>query len=143
MILKNLTILLTTIAVIDAQYVYTQFGENIEFFPDTPQVRTPVNLGTDFRSSKQYSVWGWIRFKGKQASITNILNVHNDRTIENPSATIGPFPNPNFPDCPFTTEQLLNNSDLADSDLVVQNPNCSPNLVENQNIPGQSVQAKL
>lgn len=65
MILKSLTILLFVSSLIDAQYVYTQFGENVEFFPDTPQVRTPVNLGSDFRSTKQYSVWGWIRFKGK------------------------------------------------------------------------------
>ncbi len=124
--ISKLILCLLFVTRLEAQYVFTQLGELLDFGPQTPQVKTPVNLGSDFRATKQYTLWGWFRFKGFQESITNILNLGNNKEFSNNNTIIGPFPNPNFPACPVSQDDLENFSNVQNVPEIRDNPNCFP-----------------
>ena len=123
------------------QYVYTQLAENLTFELDTPQVKTPIKLGSEFQSSQQYSIWGWFKFNGSQASITNILNITNNKSLSTESSSIGPFPNPNYPNCPLSQE-LLNSGLESQSSRILNNPNCSPQKFDNEDISTPNINTR-
>lgn len=124
-----------------SQYVYTQLGENLKFDLQTPQVKTPIKLGDQFQSSQQYSIWGWFKFTGSQASITNILNISNNKTLFSQNTSLGPFPNPQYPDCPLTQNELKTSLEKT-SPRILNNPNCFPQKLDKIDIQMPNVSTK-
>lgn len=89
---------------LEMQFVYKQFDGSLPFSFNTPQQDFPINLGGSFTLSQQYSLWGWFKYRGKQPTIMNILNLYNFQVL-NQSETVSQgqvFPDPAFPDCPYS-----------------------------------------
>jgi hypothetical protein len=105
-------------------YVFTQMPQSMTFTTSTPQVRLKANLG-QFNTTQQYTLWGWFRFNGEATAISNILTLRNMKEIA-ASSTVEPYPNPKFPVCPYSLEELNQKPLLMTKSQVLDNPNCFP-----------------
>ena len=78
-------------------------------------------MGENFRSTKQYSVWGWFKPTSSNPAIQNILTIQNVTGSESfkKNAFAG-----NFPECPYTEQELLDDEDLLLVTEVLENPRC-------------------
>ena len=108
----------------NAVYVFTQLPQSLTFTTSTPQVRLKANLG-NFNTTQQYTLWGWFRFNGEATAISNILTLRNMKEISS-SSSVEPYPNPKFPICPYTLDELKEKPVLMTEVHVLDNPNCSP-----------------
>jgi hypothetical protein len=108
-------------------YVYSQLPQFLTFTSSTPQVRLKANLG-QFNSTQQFTLWGWYRFNGDVASVSNILTLRNLREIPEGSK-VEQYPNTHFPACPYSLDEISKNPELLVKFEVLENPNCSPELM--------------
>lgn len=111
------------LGVIESQMVFTQLFETINFTPTTKQVLIRPNLG-DLTLTKQYSIWGWFRFTGETPAISNIVALRNLEQVSGNSPR--PFPDPSYPLCPVTAEDMAGFPELKDIPEISGNPNCFP-----------------
>ena len=119
-----LLVLSIVIGITNEVYVFTQLPQSLTFTTSTPQVRLKANLG-QFNTTQQYTLWGWFRFNGEASAISNILTLRNLKQIVS-STSVEPYPNPKFPVCPYTLEELKAKPILMTQTQILDNPNCSP-----------------
>ena len=112
------TVVLLAIGVINSQYTYTQLAENTFFSSTTPEINKRTELGTE--TGQQYTIWGWFRFNGETAAISNIITF---RTLKESEKT--PVNDPDHPECPYTKAELKEDPSLSEEPDVKNNPNCS------------------
>lgn len=108
-----------------SQYVYTQLFDNLYFSPTTRQILLRPNLGT-FNFTKQYTLWGWYKFSGETPAISNILSMRNLELIQSNTGVIRPFPDPEFPPCGASLEQINADPRYLSVPEIANNPNCFP-----------------
>lgn len=107
--------------------VYSQLNGILEFTSKTPAIQIQTDAG-NFQSSAQYSLWGWFRQKDFFTfnSPSNIITLQNVQNFSSGEVEIDVYPNPKFPPCPYSTEQLASNPELTTQADVKDNPNCFP-----------------
>lgn len=116
--------------------VYPQINGILDFNTSTPAIQIQTDAG-NFRSTKQFSIWGWFRQKNFFTfnSPSNIVTLQNVQNFSSNDIEIGPFPNPNFPTCLYTPDQIKENPQLKSDPQVAENPNCFPlELMNDQTI---------
>ena len=138
-----LTLLFVTLLPLSTSqhFAYTQLPENVFFSPSTPQLRILTELGENEQGS-QYTLWGWFRFNGETPAISNIISMRNLQNFKGTQNASGPFPDPNFPVCPVSQEDLKLNPTLASQPGVADNPNCFPQQNAQENVDTQNIQSK-
>lgn len=119
-----LLVLSIIVGITNEVYVFTQLPQSLTFTTSTPQVRLKANLG-QFNTTQQYTLWGWFRFNGEATAISNIVTLRNMKEIAS-SNSVEPYPNPKFPACPYSLEELKEKPILLTQSQVLDNPNCSP-----------------
>lgn len=112
--------------------VYPQLNGIINFKMSSLAIQIQTDMGT-FGNTKQFSLWGWYRPKNYFTfkSPSNIITLQNVQNYSGSDLEIGPFPNPNYPTCKFTLEQIKENPSLKLNQDVIDNPNCNPMEIMN------------
>lgn len=85
----------------------------------------------DFEFVKEYTLWGWFKFKGETSAISNILTMKNIEPFPTGDPSAGPYPNASFPVCPVSANELTINPSLLNDPSIQNNPNC---LTQNKSI---------
>lgn len=68
-------------------------AENFYFSPTTQEKRIELNIG-DNDDVKDYTMWGWFKFKGETSSISNIITMRSIEPFAADDPSFGPYPNP-------------------------------------------------
>ena len=107
--------------------VHPQVNGILNFTPTTPAIQIQTDTG-NFGTTKQFTIWGWFRQQNFFTfnSPSNIVTLVNVQNFTSNDIEIGPFPNPNFPACPYTPEQIKENPQIKSDPNVAENPNCFP-----------------
>lgn len=80
--LNFLIALSLTTGQLQGQSTFTQLNQFMNFDSQTPAQTLNVNLGSNFKSSQAYSVWGWIQPAQTFPMITNVLTLYNGNSTQ-------------------------------------------------------------
>ena len=123
------------------RYTYTQLPQNVFFSPSTPQLRILTELSEE-EQGQQYTLWGWFRFNGETPAISNLISMRNLTVFKDTTNTTKPFPDPNFPVCPVSQDDLKINPTLVTQANVANNPNCFPDKNQLDKVDTKKIQNK-
>ena len=98
-------------------------SENYYFSPTTQEKWIELNIG-DNDWVKDYTIWGWFKFKGETSSISNIVTMRSIEAYGHDDPSFGPYPNSDFPACPVTDELIKLQPSLIEETGIKDNPNC-------------------